>query len=53
MIAFVPRPSAVARMIFARQTGFCRLFPSATTASRRARSAALTSILVPSRIPAR
>lgn len=51
MIVFVPRPLAVARMISARQTHFCGLFRSATTASSRARSAALTSMLVPSRIP--
>ena len=39
MISPVPRPSAVARTILARQTCFCGLFRSATTASRRARSA--------------
>ena len=53
MISAVPHPSAVARMILARQTCFCGLFRSATTASRRARSAALTSTLIPSRIPGR
>ncbi len=42
MIAFVPSPSAVARMIFARQTHFCGLFRSAATASKRARSARTT-----------
>jgi hypothetical protein len=52
-IAFVPRPSAVARMIFARQTHFCRLFRSATTASSRARSVALTSTLISSRLTER
>src|SRR5215213_260680 len=52
MIAFVPSPSAVARMILARQTCFCGLFRSATTAAKRARSAALTSTLTPLRIPA-
>src|SRR3954469_20946699 len=51
-ISPVPRPSAVARTILARQTCFCGLFLSATTASRRARSAALISTLIPSRIPA-
>jgi hypothetical protein len=53
MIAFVPSPSAVARMILARQTCFCGLFRSATTAAKRARSAALTSTLTPLRIPGR
>src|SRR3954469_10675008 len=52
-ISPVPRPSAVARTILARQTCFCGLFLSATTASKRARSAALTSTLIPSRIPGR
>jgi hypothetical protein len=50
MILAVPHPPAVARMILARQTCFCRLFRSATTASKRARSVALTSTLIPSRI---
>ena len=35
----------------ARQTCFCGLFRSATIASRRRRSAALTSTLIPVRIP--
>jgi hypothetical protein len=52
-ISPVPRPSAVARTILARQTCFCGLLRSAATASRRARSAALTSTLIPSRIPGR
>ena len=52
-ISPVPSPSAVARMIPARQTCFCGLFRSATTASRRARSAVLISTLIPSRIPGR
>jgi hypothetical protein len=51
MIAVVPQPAAVARMIFARQTCFCGLFRSATTRSSRPRSAALTSMLIPSRMP--
>src|SRR5512147_776461 len=51
MIPAVPRPSAVARMIFARQTCFCGLFRSATTLSRRARSAALTLVLMSLRMP--
>ena len=50
MISTVPAPSAVARMTPARQTCFCGLFRSATTASNRARSAALTSTVIPSRI---
>jgi hypothetical protein len=50
MIALVPSPSAVARMILARQTCFCGRLRSATTASRRARSAAETSTVIPSRI---
>ena len=53
MISPVPRPSAVPRTILARQTCFCGLFRSATTASRRARSAVLTSTLIPSRISGR
>ena len=43
------RPSA--RTIRARQTCFCGLLRSATIASSRARSAALTSMLIPSRMP--
>jgi hypothetical protein len=50
MTARVPQPSAVARMIRARQTCFCGLLRSATTASSRARSAALTSISIPLRM---
>ena len=50
MISAVPQPSAVARIIRARQTCFCRLLRSATTAANRSRSAALTSMLIPSRI---
>ncbi len=50
MISAVPKPSAVARMMPARHTCFCGLFRSATTASNRARSAALTSMLIPLRI---
>jgi len=53
MISAVPQPSAVARMIAARQTCFCGLLRSATIALRRARSAAETSTVIPSRIPAR
>src|SRR3954447_1801243 len=50
MIVLVPRSSAVARMISARQTCFCGLLRSAITASRRARSAAKTSTVIPLRI---
>ena len=50
MISAVPQPSAVARTILARQTCFWRLLRSATTASRRARSAGLTSTVIPSRM---
>ena len=50
MISAVPQPSAVARMIRARQTCFCGLFRSATTAANRSRSAPLTSMLIPSRM---
>jgi len=50
MISTVPTPSAVAKMIPARQTCFCGLFRSATTASNRVRSAALTSTVMPLRI---
>jgi hypothetical protein len=46
----VPQPSAVARMIRARQTCFCGLLRSATIASSRARSRAVTSISIPLRI---
>jgi hypothetical protein len=48
--AAVPQPSPVARMIRARQTCFCGLLRSATIASRRARSAAATSISIPLRM---
>jgi hypothetical protein len=50
MISAAPHPSAVARIIRARQTCFCRLLQSATTAAKRSRSAGLTSTLIPSRI---
>jgi hypothetical protein len=45
--AAVPQPSAVTRTIRARQTCLCGLFRSATIASSRARSAAVTSISIP------
>jgi hypothetical protein len=50
MISAVPHPSTVARMICARHTCFCRLLRSATTAAKRSRSLALTSMLIPWRI---
>ena len=50
MISTVPRPSPLRRTICARHTCFCRLFRSATTASRRARSAVLTSTMIPGRM---
>ena len=50
MISAVPQPSPVARTIRARQTCFCGLFRSATIASNRARSAAVTSISIPLRM---
>ncbi len=49
--SIVPQPSAVSNTICARQTCFCGLFRSDTTASRRVRSAALTSTTIPGRIP--
>jgi hypothetical protein len=51
MMAFVPRPSAVRSTIRARQTCFCRVLPSATMASRRRRSAAVTEMEIPLRMP--
>ena len=50
IISAVPQPSAVARMMCARQTCFCGLLRSATTIASRSRSPALTSMLIPSRI---
>jgi hypothetical protein len=50
MISTVPWPSAVSSTIRARQTCFCGLFRSATTASRRARSAASTATMIPLRM---
>lgn len=51
IISAVPHSSAVAKMICACQTCFCRLFRSATTAANRSRSAALTPMLILSRMP--
>ena len=47
MIALAPSPSAAARMILARQTCFWGLLRAAATASKRARSAAETSTVIP------
>ena len=46
MIAIVPSPSAVARIILARQTTLLGWFRSATSCSSRACSAGLTSMLM-------
>src|SRR5262245_35899666 len=51
MISALPRPSAVRRMILARQTYFCGLFRLPTTASNSVRSAALNLIWALSCIP--
>ena len=51
MMAFVPKPSAVRRMIRARQTCFCGVLRSATMVSRRRRSAAETEMEIPLRMP--
>src|SRR5260370_17717842 len=51
MIVAVPRPSGVSSPVRQRQTCFCGLLRSATTASRRARSAAFTVTMIPLRIP--
>jgi hypothetical protein len=50
MISLVPKPSAVSNTIHAC---YCGLSRSLTIASSRARSAALTATLIPSRILAR
>src|SRR3954465_15640143 len=50
-ILTVPWPSAAARTILARQTCFCGLLRSATTALSRARSVLLTSRLIPLAMP--
>src|SRR5215475_12012972 len=51
MISAVPRPAAVRRTILARQTCFCGLLRSATTASSSLRAAALNRISVRLCIP--
>ena len=50
MISAVPTPAWLRRMIRARQTCFCGWLRSATIASRRARSSAVTSKEIPVRI---
>jgi len=50
MISVVPQPSAVARMMFARQTCFYALW-FATIASSRRRSAGVTFTIIPALIP--
>ena len=51
MISTVPRPSAVASTIWARQTCFCELLRSSTIARRRLRSVGLRWTVTPLRIP--
>jgi hypothetical protein len=51
MTAFVPRPAAVRITIRARQTCFCGLFRSRTIASSRSRSALVSEIEIPGRMP--
>ena len=51
MISAVPWPSSVMSTICARQTCFCGLLRSDTTASKRSRSAGVTSTVIPVRIP--
>ena len=51
MISAVPQPSAVSSTICARQTCFCGLLRSATIASSRWRSVALTSTVIPGAHP--
>ena len=51
MISAVPWPSPVMSTICARQTCFCGLLRSDTTASKRSRSAGVTSTVIPVRIP--
>ena len=51
MISAVPWPSPVMSTICARQTCFCGLLRSDTTASKPSRSAGVTSTVIPVRIP--
>jgi hypothetical protein len=50
VIAIVPRPSSVIKMIFARHTCFCGELPAETIAFSRTRSAAETSNVTPVRM---
>jgi hypothetical protein len=51
VISSVPRAAGVSRTILARQSCICGVFRSAITASRLARSAALTSMTMSLRAP--
>ena len=51
VIAVVPTPSAVRTMIRARQTCFCGLLRSRMIDCKRARSAEVTSMIIPLRMP--
>ena len=51
MTAFVPTPSALSSTIRARQTCFCGELRSATRTSSRRRSALLSEIDIPVRMP--
>ena len=53
MMATVPRPLPLIKMILARQTCFCGDVGAAMMASSRERSAAVTSNVIPVRIPNR
>lgn len=53
MIATIPKPSSLIKMIFARHTCFCGELPAATIVSSRTRSAAVTSNVIPVRIGVR
>jgi hypothetical protein len=50
-IPLVPMPSAVSKMIRARQTCFCGLLRSRMIDCKRARSAGVTSMVIPLRMP--
>ena len=51
MTAFVPAPSALSNTICARQTCFCGALRSLTKARSRSRSADVTDIEMPGRMP--
>ena len=51
LMAVVPLPSAVRTMICARQTCFCGLLRSRMIDCKRARSAGVTSMMMPLRMP--